>query len=56
MILQFLRDFVGNPPEYFTVATLPALAEYVCALGLCIGLVSLIIHLFFSIAKIFSRR
>lgn len=56
MIVDFIRDFVGGPPEFFTIANLPALIEYVCALGLCIGLVALIIHLIFILFKIFTKK
>ncbi len=55
MIIDFLREFVGQPPELLTIANLPALFEYISAVCILVGVVYLILHCVFSIMQIFKK-
>lgn len=55
MIIDFLREFVGQPPEILSIANLPALFEYLSAVGVLVGMVYLILHCTFSLMSIFKK-
>ena len=55
MIIDFLREFVGQPPELLTIANLPALFEYISAVCILVGVVYLILHCVFSLMTIFKK-
>lgn len=55
MIIEFLRSFIGEPPQILSIANIPALIEYVSAVGILIGMVYLILHCVFSLMIIFKK-
>ncbi len=55
MIIEFLRSFIGEPPQILSIANIPALIEYVSAVGILIGMVYLILHCVFSLMTIFKK-
>ena len=56
MIIDMLRALIGQPPDLLTIANLPALLEYVSAVGILIGSVYLIIHNVFVLTSIFRKK
>ena len=56
MIIDMLRALIGQPPEIFSIANLPAIIEYLAAVGILIGSVYLIIHNVFVLTSIFRKK
>lgn len=55
MIIDFLRQFVGDPPAVISIASIPALIEYISAVCILVGMVYLILHCVFSLMSIFKK-
>lgn len=55
MIIDFLRQFVGEPPAVISIASIPAVIEYISAVCILVGMVYLILHCVFSLMSIFKK-
>lgn len=55
MVIEFLREFIGQPPEVISIINLPSIIEYISAVCILIAIVSLIINSVFSLMKIFQK-